>query len=32
MCKWCGICYCKECLKGEFIGEMKEFNKCCVCN
>lgn len=32
MCKWCGTRYCKECLKGEFTGEMKEPNKCRVCN
>ena len=32
MCKWCGTRYCKECLKGEFYGEMKEATKCRICN
>ncbi|KAK3106341.1 hypothetical protein FSP39_018116 [Pinctada imbricata] len=32
MCKWCGTRYCKECLKGDFTGEMKEATKCRVCN
>ena len=32
MCKWCGTRYCKECLKGDFTGEMKEPTKCRVCN
>ncbi|VDI63550.1 uncharacterized protein LOC143062955 [Mytilus galloprovincialis] len=32
MCKWCGTRYCKECLKGEFQGEMKEATKCRICN
>ncbi|XP_064644172.1 uncharacterized protein LOC135497993 isoform X2 [Lineus longissimus] len=32
MCKWCGTRYCRECLHGEFTGEMKEENWCRVCN
>ncbi|KAK3589488.1 hypothetical protein CHS0354_030611 [Potamilus streckersoni] len=32
MCKWCGTRYCKECLRGEFVGAMSDPNKCRVCN
>ncbi|KAL3852000.1 hypothetical protein ACJMK2_015689 [Sinanodonta woodiana] len=32
MCKWCGTRYCKECLRGEFVGSMSDPNKCRVCN
>ncbi|XP_041371835.1 uncharacterized protein LOC121385281 [Gigantopelta aegis] len=30
-CKWCGTRYCKECLRGEFTGEMKESTECRKC-
>ncbi|XP_055892473.1 uncharacterized protein LOC129927425 [Biomphalaria glabrata] len=32
MCKWCGTRYCRECLKGEFTGAMKESTHCVKCN
>ncbi|XP_069120915.1 uncharacterized protein [Argopecten irradians] len=32
MCKWCGTRYCKECLHGDFVGQMKEPTKCRICN
>lgn len=32
MCKWCGTRYCKECLRGDFTGEMKEPTICRKCN
>ncbi|KAH9515515.1 hypothetical protein Btru_011272 [Bulinus truncatus] len=32
MCKWCGTRYCRECLRGEFTGNMKEGTICAKCN
>ncbi|XP_064595361.1 uncharacterized protein LOC135461981 [Liolophura sinensis] len=32
MCKWCGTRYCKECLRGDFIGKMFEASRCRKCN
>ncbi|XP_059164462.1 uncharacterized protein LOC131947300 isoform X2 [Physella acuta] len=32
MCKWCGTRYCRECLKGEFTGQMREAVICAKCN
>ncbi|CAD5119467.1 DgyrCDS8073 [Dimorphilus gyrociliatus] len=32
MCKWCGTRYCRECLRGDFYGQMKESNICRKCN
>ncbi|KAL4228462.1 hypothetical protein ACF0H5_011509 [Mactra antiquata] len=31
MCKWCGTRYCKECLRGDFVGLMVEATQCRVC-
>ncbi|XP_046570242.1 uncharacterized protein LOC124278558 [Haliotis rubra] len=31
-CKWCGTRFCKECLRGDFYGEMFEPGKCRRCN
>ena len=32
MCRWCGTRYCAECLRGDFTGEMREPDRCKVCN
>jgi len=32
MCKYCGIRYCRLCLKGDFFGLMKEIDHCIICN
>ncbi|CAL1540000.1 unnamed protein product [Lymnaea stagnalis] len=32
MCKWCGTRYCKECMRGEFAGNMKESAICAKCH
>ncbi|KAI8495757.1 PREDICTED: cGMP-gated cation channel alpha-1-like [Branchiostoma belcheri] len=32
MCRYCGTRYCKECLHGEFPGEMKAPDICRMCN
>ncbi|XP_025082498.1 uncharacterized protein LOC112557084 [Pomacea canaliculata] len=32
MCKWCGTWFCKECLRGAYVGVATETLKCRVCN
>ncbi|GFN76886.1 hypothetical protein PoB_000339200 [Plakobranchus ocellatus] len=32
MCKWCGTRYCRECLKGEYTGLMKDSTTCAKCH
>ncbi|WAR18145.1 hypothetical protein MAR_032739 [Mya arenaria] len=32
MCKWCGTRYCRECLRGDFLGLMPEPTHCRICN